>query len=99
VNTPELTVSGVCIERGEDTMGHYQVALSCLKAMWQVFTQLLGVTARFDPFYPDQTILISLGDGRWQSSGTSVGAPMQEVFDHKERCKSIRKRGELDHLW
>lgn len=55
-------------------MGHYEVALSCLKATWKVFTHFLGVTARHDIFSPDQAILISLGDGRWQSSGTSVGA-------------------------
>jgi hypothetical protein len=81
-NAPELQLSGVSIERGEDTHGHYQVALSYLKAMWDVFTQVLGVKARHNPFTPGQTILIDLGNGRSQTTGTSVSGLYQELLNH-----------------
>jgi hypothetical protein len=72
VGTAELQLSGAAFERGEDTMGHYQVALSYLKAMWKVYTEVLGVTPRLDPFTPGQKIVLIMGDLRWRNTGSSV---------------------------
>lgn len=76
VGAPELELSGVRMEQSQNTQEHHQVALSYLKAMWSVFKESLSVKPRLDPFTPGQTILITRGEGRWLSTGTSVSGPI-----------------------
>jgi hypothetical protein len=72
--TPELQLSGIRKEWSKSTRDHYQVALSHLKATWQVYTEQLRVHARHSPFTVGQSIFMTVGDGRHLTIDKSVSA-------------------------